>query len=69
MENNAKVLEYISHHLISDYVKKLIEVNMDKLVLFTSFPITGAANISDPQYFIKILNPEILKDLVSKDLN
>ncbi|OGC13428.1 hypothetical protein A3J90_01180 [candidate division WOR-1 bacterium RIFOXYC2_FULL_37_10] len=69
MENQANVIQYISNHLVTDYVDKLIKVKFSKVVLFTTFPITGAPNISDPRYFAKILNPEVLSDLLRWNIN
>lgn len=64
MGNTAKVIECINHHLMADYLQKLINVKMGKVTLFSTFPLTGAPNISDPRYFVRILNPELISDLL-----
>lgn len=69
MENKAKAIEYITQHLTADYFKKLVDVKIEKLVLFPSFPFTGAPNVSAPQYFALILNIEILSDLFARSIN
>lgn len=69
MDKTQKVIEYINHHLMADYLQKLINVKMGKLTLFSTMPYTGAANVSDPRHYIKILNPEVLAELLKKDLN
>lgn len=69
MENNAKAIEYINYHVMADYMQKLVNIKMGKLILFSIFPITGAPNISDPHYYVKILNPEILSDLIFNSRN
>ncbi len=67
--DQAKVIEFLNQALVSDYLHKLFSTKLKKLVLFTVFPITHAANISDPRYFIMIDNPEALFDLKKADLN
>ncbi len=68
-ENTQKVIEYINHHLMADYMQKLTVVEMKKVTLFSTFPITGAINISDPQYFIKVMNPEVIGELLAGHVN
>lgn len=69
MENTAKAIEYINHHLMADYLEKLTRVQMGRVVLFTTFPVTGAPNISDPKFFVQILNPKVISDLLLSNLN
>ncbi len=69
MENIVKAVEYINHHLMTSYMEKLVKVQMDKVVLFPMFPITGAPNLSMPNYFVKIKNPEVLSELLRGSVN
>lgn len=69
MGNTAKVIEYINHHLMADYLSKLTIVKMEKVELFSAFPITGAPNLSDPRFFVKISNPEVIADLLLPNVN
>ncbi|MBI5700859.1 hypothetical protein HZC34_03305 [Candidatus Saganbacteria bacterium] len=69
MDKTQKVIEYINHHLMADYLQKLVNVKMGKITLFSVMPFTGAPNVSDPHYYIKILNPELVAELLKKDLN
>lgn len=69
MGNTAKVIEYINHHLMADYLSKLTIVKMEKVVVFSAFPVTGAPNVSDPHYFVKIVNPEVVADLLLPNVN
>jgi len=69
MENTAKTIEYITHHLMADYMQKLVKVEMGKITLFTVFPVTGAPNLSNPHHFIKILNPNVLSELLVGSVN
>lgn len=50
----AKVIELIKQCEMTDYLQKLADAKMEKLVLFTAFPLTYAPNISDPRYFVLI---------------
>lgn len=68
-KNTAKVAECINQHLMADYLQKLVNVQMSKVVLFPAFPITGAPNLSDPRYYVKINNIEVLSDLLKKAIN
>lgn len=54
---------------MADYLQKLVNVKMGKITLFSVMPFTGAPNVSDPHYYIKILNPELVAELLKKDLN
>ena len=47
---------------MTEYLQRLMNAKMRKLVLFTVFPITAAPNISDPKYFV-MLND--LKEFIS----
>lgn len=50
--NNAKLLETIGKYTVHKYLEKLINTPMHKVTLCTSFPHTGAANISDTATFL-----------------
>ncbi|OGC06544.1 hypothetical protein A2526_06530 [candidate division WOR-1 bacterium RIFOXYD2_FULL_36_8] len=69
MENQSKAIMYISNHLITDYVQQLTKVKFGKIVLFPTFPITGAPNISMPVYFAEILNLDVVSDLIVRNKN
>ena len=65
---NSKVLETLNQFVVSDYLKKLLQSKLEKKILHTVFPITGAPNLSAPRIFAMIPNPEKLIDW-SKNLN
>ena len=67
--DQAKVLEYLSQSLMTEYLQKLITVKMKKLVLFPVFPYTAAPNWSEPQYFAAIENPAVLVSFSKADLS
>lgn len=67
--SNAKVLELIKKYEACDYMQKLADTKMEKLVLFSVFPKTYAPNISDPHYFVMIKNVEKLIDFKKVNLN
>ncbi|MFA5113324.1 MAG: hypothetical protein WC529_03390 [Candidatus Margulisiibacteriota bacterium] len=46
--DNAKVIETLEKTAAFTYFTKLIETDMQRLVLFSVFPYTAAANLSDP---------------------
>lgn len=52
--DNKKLLETISKFTIHKYLEKLINTDMHKVTLFSVFPHTGAANISDPQNYLMV---------------
>ena len=48
--DNTKVIEALEKVTVFTYCEKLLEAAMQKLVLFSVFPYTAAANMSDPHY-------------------
>lgn len=52
--DNAKVIETLEKHTLFNYFEKLLEAKMHRVVLFSIFPYTAAANLSDPQHFVII---------------
>ena len=67
--SNAKVIEMIKQCEMTDYMHKLADVKMEKLILFNTFPITHAPNLAAPRYFVLIKNIERLIDIKKPDLN
>ena len=55
--DNAKVIETLEKQTIFTYFEKLINAKMQKVVLFSVFPYTAAANLSDPHYLMMIEDP------------
>lgn len=52
--DNAKVIEALEKYALCNYFEKLISAKMFKIVLFSIFPHTAAANLSDPHEFVLI---------------
>lgn len=52
--DNAKVIETLEKYTLFNYFEKLLGAKMHKVVLFSVFPYTAAANLSDPRHFIVI---------------
>lgn len=50
--DNAKVIEAMEKFALHNYLQKLINAKMHKETLFTIFPHTNAANISNPVHVI-----------------
>lgn len=50
--DNAKVIETLEKHTAFNYFEKLLEARMHRVVLFSAFPYTGAANLSDAHHFV-----------------
>jgi len=67
--DNTKVLEYLNQSASQGYIEGLVSAKVKKVTLFSSFPITGAANISDPKYFALIENLECLMHFKKQDLS
>lgn len=57
--DNAKVIEALEKFAIFNYFEQLINAKMHKVELFSIFPLTAAANLSDP-------HPYVLVDDLSK---
>jgi len=60
--DQAKVLEAINKFVLGKYIENMITSETSLLTLFTVFPYTGAANISDP---VKLIMIEDLKSVIS----
>jgi hypothetical protein len=54
MNDQAKVIEALGNCVIFNYFEKLVNAKMRKLTLFSVFPYTAAANLSDPHYLIMV---------------
>ncbi|MFA4966845.1 MAG: hypothetical protein WC624_01330 [Candidatus Margulisiibacteriota bacterium] len=67
--DQAKVIEFLNQTLLTDYISRLLNVKMTKLVLFPAFPITAAPNISEPKTFVMMKNPAKFIDFKKPDLN
>lgn len=52
--DNTKMIETIERQTAMIYFEKLADAKMRKVVLFSVFPYTAAANLSDPHYFVMI---------------
>lgn len=63
--DNAKVIEAIEKFTLFNYFEKLVETKMRRVTLFTVFPYSAAANLSDPQPLILIDDLAKLADLNS----
>jgi len=63
--DNAKVIETLEKQAIFTYFEKLINTKMQKVVFFSVFPYTAAANLSDPHCFMIIEDPSNLLSLNS----
>lgn len=50
-QDNAKVIEAIERSTLFNYFEKLIDAKTRKVTLFSIFPYTAAANLSDPRNF------------------
>jgi hypothetical protein len=50
-QDNAKVMEAIERCTLFNYFEKLTDAPTKKVVLFSVFPFTAAANLSDPRNF------------------
>jgi hypothetical protein len=52
--DNAKVIEVLEKQTMCNYFEKLVDADMHKVVLFSVFPFTAAANLSDPHAFVLV---------------
>ncbi len=52
--DNIKVMEVMEKYTLQKYLEKLVDAPMRKVTLFTAFPYTGAANLSDPAALVMI---------------
>jgi len=67
IQNNAKVIEAIERSALFNYFEKLVDAKTAKITLFSIFPHTAAANLSDPRAFFMIENIACLSALGSGD--
>ncbi len=51
IQNNAKVIETIERSALFSYFENLADAKTTKVTLFTVFPYTAAANLSDKKIF------------------
>lgn len=52
--DNTKVIEALEKVTVFTYCEKLLEAAMHKLILFSVFPYTAAANLSDAHPIVMI---------------
>ncbi|MFA6431603.1 MAG: hypothetical protein WCV91_04415 [Candidatus Margulisiibacteriota bacterium] len=52
--DSTKAIESIERVAILSYFEKLLVAKIHKITLFSIFPITAAANLSDPHSFVMI---------------
>lgn len=67
--DQTKVLEYLSQHVMLQYLQKLAGTKFSKLVFFTVFPFSASANLSDPQYLARLDDINSLTKLSPVELN
>lgn len=67
--DQTKVLEYLTQHVMLEYLKRLSGAKFNQLVLYSAFPITSAANLSDPHYLAVLEDVRSLTTLASAELN
>lgn len=67
--DNAKVMEALEKVTVFSYFEKLLETRMHRIVLFSVFPYTAAANLSDPRAFVIIDDISKLVDLNGSSCN
>ena len=65
IQNNAKVIETIERSALFNYFEKLVDAKTAKVTLFSVFPHTAAANLSDPRAFFLFENYACLSALGS----
>lgn len=61
--DNAQVMETLEKYTLYNYFEKLVDAKMHKVVLFPVFPITAAANLSEPHHLMLIDNISCLASL------
>ncbi|HVN67615.1 MAG TPA: hypothetical protein VMT55_04515 [Candidatus Sulfotelmatobacter sp.] len=61
--DNAKVIETLEKCTLQNYFVRLLNAKMHRLELFTVFPLTAAANLSDPRNLIIIDDPACFLNL------
>ena len=54
---------------MTDYITRLLNVKMEKLVLNTIFPITAAPNLSDRKALVMMADPAKFVEFKKADLN
>jgi len=67
--DQAKVIEFLNQTLMTDYITRLLNVKMEKLVLNTIFPITAAPNLSDRKALVMMADPAKFVEFKKADLN
>jgi hypothetical protein len=67
--DQTKVLEYLTQHVMLEYLKRLSGAKISKLILYSAFPITSAANLSDPHYLAVLEDSRSLTALAPAELN
>jgi len=65
IQNNAKVIETIERSALFSYFEKLVDAKTTKVTLFSIFPHTAAANLSDPRAFFMFESNSVLSALNS----
>lgn len=67
--DQAKVIEMLNQTQMTEYIQRLMNAKFSRLVLFSTFPITAAANISDPHYFVMLEDLNKFLAFKKSDLN
>jgi hypothetical protein len=64
-QDNAKVIQVIEKATLFNYFEKLVDAKTTKITLFSVFPYTAAANLSDQHNFFLLEDLTRLTDLNS----
>jgi hypothetical protein len=65
-----KLMEAINQSVISKYTQNILLVKSEVIKLYSCFPFTGAANISDAQRFAMIKDMDkFIKEICSSSNN
>ena len=67
--DQAKVIKMLNQTQMTEYIQRLMNAKFSKLVLFPVFPITAAANISEPRYFAMLGDLGNFLNFKKPDLN
>lgn len=67
--DQAQVLEAINKFVLSKYIENMITAKTCLLTLYTVFPYSGAANISDPVKFIMIEDQKSVISFIGANYN
>ena len=68
MMDNKKLIEQINQTVVDQYVRKLLELKVSKLILFKTFPLIGKANLSDANNILMFDEPLEIARLLGPNL-